>query len=89
MEDHRDEAIVIVAGYTNEMKSFINSNVGLQSRFTRYLSFEDYTDEELTQIFIKLCNSNKLAISKPLVDKVYNSMHRLLTNKIGYIWQCP
>lgn len=81
MEDHRDEVIVIVAGYTNEMKSFIDTNVGLQSRFTRYLSFEDYTDKELTQIFIKLCRDNKLTIGKPLVAKVYKSMQKLLSKK--------
>lgn len=81
MEDHRDEVIVIVAGYTNEMKSFIDANVGLQSRFTRYLSFEDYTDKELTQIFIKLCRANQLTVGKPLVAKVYKSMQKLLSKK--------
>ena len=52
MEDDRDRLIVILAGYTKEMKSFIDSNPGLQSRFTRYIEFPDYTQEELYKIFI-------------------------------------
>lgn len=51
MEDYRDRLIVILAGYTNQMKDFINSNPGLQSRFNRYIEFPDYTPEELLQIF--------------------------------------
>jgi SpoVK/Ycf46/Vps4 family AAA+-type ATPase len=51
MEDDRDRLIVIVAGYTENMKHFINSNPGLQSRFTRYIEFPDYSAEELMQIF--------------------------------------
>lgn len=51
MEDNRDSLVVIVAGYTEEMESFINSNPGLRSRFNRYIQFNDYTDDELLQIF--------------------------------------
>ena len=51
MEDNRDRLVVILAGYTNEMKDFINSNPGLQSRFNRYIEFPDYSAEELYQIF--------------------------------------
>ena len=46
MEDDRDKLVVIIAGYPNEMKRFIDSNPGLQSRFTRYINFPDYTDKE-------------------------------------------
>lgn len=52
MEDNRDNLVVIVAGYTNEMKSFIDSNPGLQSRFTRYINFPDYSAGELFDIFM-------------------------------------
>lgn len=51
MEDDRDNLVVIVAGYTNEMKKFIETNPGLQSRFTRYIDFPDYTPDELYKIF--------------------------------------
>lgn len=51
MEDDRDRLIVILAGYDNEMKMFIDSNPGLQSRFNRYIHFSDYNAEELMAIF--------------------------------------
>ena len=51
MEDYRDRLIVILAGYTDQMKDFITSNPGLQSRFNRYIDFPDYSPEELLQIF--------------------------------------
>lgn len=50
MEDHRDDLVVIAAGYTKEMKEFLASNIGLQRRF-QWVDFEDYTTEELTAIF--------------------------------------
>lgn len=51
MEDHRDDLIVIVAGYTEPMQKFIRSNPGLQSRFNKFLHFDDYAPDELTAIF--------------------------------------
>ena len=51
MEDHRDALIVIVAGYTEPMQKFIRSNPGLQSRFNKFLHFDDYAPAELTEIF--------------------------------------
>ena len=51
MEDDRNRLVVILAGYTEDMKRFIESNPGLQSRFNRYIEFPDYTADELFQIF--------------------------------------
>ena len=51
MEDDRKRLVVIVAGYTGEIRSFINSNPGLLSRFNRYIEFADYTETELVEIF--------------------------------------
>ena len=53
MEDDRDRLVVILAGYTSEIKEFIDSNPGLQSRFNRYIHFEDYSADELQEIFIR------------------------------------
>ncbi|MCL2663028.1 MAG: AAA family ATPase [Oscillospiraceae bacterium] len=55
MEDHRDDLIVIVAGYSDPMERFITSNPGLESRFNRYFFFEDYNSEELYEIFDLMC----------------------------------
>lgn len=62
MEDHRDNLIVIVAGYTNLMEEFIESNPGLKSRFNKYLFFKDYTPEELYAIFEKMCKEYKFSV---------------------------
>lgn len=51
MEDERERLVVILAGYSDEMKQFIDSNPGLQSRFNRYIEFSDYSANELMQIF--------------------------------------
>ena len=53
MEDHRDDLAVIAAGYTDEMATFIATNPGLRSRFTRTIEFPDYTDDELVEIFVR------------------------------------
>ena len=55
MEDHRDDLVVIVAGYTELMDRFIHSNPGLESRFNRFLMFEDYTLEQMVAIFKMQC----------------------------------
>ncbi len=56
MEDNRKDFIVIVAGYTQPMMKFIESNPGLKSRFNKYLYFEDYTADELIKIFEMQCS---------------------------------
>ena len=57
MEDHRDELVVIVAGYTELMHKFIDSNPGLSSRFSKYFEFADYTGEQMSAIFDKFCEN--------------------------------
>ena len=58
MEDHRDDLIVIVAGYTNLMGEFINSNPGLRSRFNKFIEFDDYDPDELYAIFKGICQKS-------------------------------
>ena len=64
MEDHRDDLVVIVAGYENLMEKFINSNPGLESRFNRYFVFEDYNGDELYEIFAMRCRKNKYTLNE-------------------------
>lgn len=64
MEDHRDDLIVIVAGYTDLMQEFLDSNPGLRSRFNKYIIFEDYTAEEQFEIFCFMCKGMDYVLSK-------------------------
>lgn len=63
MEDNRDDLIVIVAGYTQEMKKFININPGLASRFNKYIMFHDYSANEMLEILERLCSENGYVLS--------------------------
>ena len=64
MEDHRDELIVIVAGYTGPMEKFINSNPGLESRFNKYIFFPDYNGEQLMEMFRIRCKKNGYTLTE-------------------------
>jgi len=63
IEDHRDDFIVVVAGYTEPMKRFLDSNPGLRSRFNRFIQFDDYTREELFQILERQCDEHGYRLS--------------------------
>ena len=63
MEDHRDDLVVIVAGYTGPMEKFIHSNPGLESRFNRYFFFPDYDGNQLTEIFRIQCKKNSYTLT--------------------------
>lgn len=58
MEDHRDEVVVVVAGYTNEMRQFLAANPGLSSRFSRTIEFADYSSSELVTIVEGMCRNH-------------------------------
>ena len=70
MEDDRDRLVVILAGYSNEMKQFIDSNPGLQSRFNRYINFVDYEADDLQQIFMLNINKNEYKLSTDAEQKL-------------------
>lgn len=63
MEDDRKRLVVILAGYGNEMQTFINSNPGLQSRFNRYIDFPDYNSDELLDIYKRNLKKHKYTLS--------------------------
>ena len=77
MEDHRDSLIVIVAGYTNEMNSFINSNPGLRSRFNRYIQFDDYSNEELLQIFKLYIQEQDYSLEENSDEMILSAIEKL------------
>ena len=70
MEDHRDDLVVIVAGYTDLMDRFIHSNPGLESRFNRFLLFEDYTSDEMLDIFKMQCKKGCYQLSDGVEELV-------------------
>ena len=72
MEDHRDQLAVVVAGYPDEMKEFINSNPGLKSRFNRFFYFEHYTPKELLQIFDVFRNASSFTVTGPARRAILN-----------------
>ena len=81
MEDHRDDLIVIVAGYTNLMEGFINSNPGLQSRFNKYFYFADYTGEQLIKIFDGMCKKNGYAMTDEAHETATEFFRQLYENR--------
>ena len=81
MEDYRDKFIVIVAGYPAQMETFINSNPGLRSRFNKYLLFEDYSADELIEIFNHMCTQNDYIIASDASDIIEKHIHKMVTEK--------
>ena len=81
MEDDRDRLVVIVAGYTNEMKQFINTNPGLQSRFNKYINFPDYSADELYDIFLMYLRKNQYTISTEAAAYLQKQLEYVVENK--------
>lgn len=67
LEDYRDDLVVIVAGYTEPMNVFFDSNPGLKSRFNTFIEFGDYSEEELIDIISYICKQNDYKLDKELV----------------------
>lgn len=81
MEDHRDDLIVIVAGYTDLMNEFIDSNPGLRSRFNKYIMFEDYTAEEEIEILKSMCKKQEYTLSKEALEEATRFFEDRCANK--------
>ena len=77
LEDDRGKFICIVAGYTDQMHDFIDSNPGLKSRFTQTIHFDDYTPDELTQIFINLAKGKNFTIDEDTEAAIHREFEQL------------
>lgn len=81
MEDDRGKIIVIAAGYDNEMDRFLQSNPGLTSRFTNHIQFDDYTPEEMTEIFKSMVKSKGMVLEKSIDDFVLNIFNQIFNKR--------
>lgn len=81
MEDNRDDLIVIVAGYPNLMQEFLQSNPGLQSRFNKFIFFNDYNSEELYGIFKSMCDENNLILEEKADEFVKTHFVEMYNNR--------
>ena len=86
MEDHRDDLIVIVAGYTDPMEKFLSSNPGLESRFNKYFFFPDYNGEQLMAIFESKLKKNSYVLSdeaREAARKMFDDLYENRTENFG------
>ncbi|MDU7073699.1 MAG: AAA family ATPase [Streptococcus peroris] len=77
LEDYRDDLVVIVAGYDDLMKKFFESNPGLKSRFNYFIMFEDYTVDQMLDIFLSYCKNEEYTLNDSAKDKLkkYLELH--------------
>ena len=81
MEDHRDELVVIVAGYDELMHKFIDTNPGLRSRFNKYFHFPDYSGSDLLLIFKRFCGTNGYTLSEEAVPVLEEKLNEMYENR--------
>lgn len=81
MEDHRDDFAVVVAGYTEPMKLFVESNPGLRSRFNRYFYFDHFKPSELFEIFESFCKKSDFVISEDAREKLNDTFELIYEKK--------
>ena len=81
MEDDRERLVVILAGYTDDMKRFIDSNPGLQSRFNRYIEFPDYSADELFQIFESSTKKYEYTLTEAASAELTSILNNAVKNK--------
>ena len=81
MEDQREDFVVIVAGYSKPMNRFLESNPGLKSRFNKSITFEDYSPNELLDIFELFCKLNDMRLSSDARDYLTQYLNKLSNEK--------
>jgi stage V sporulation protein K len=84
MEDYRDDFVVIAAGYPDPMIEFLNSNEGIKSRFSTFLKFNDYSPEQLLEIFKLFCSTNNYFVDSESLDLVDASIKNRYSNRDKY-----
>ena len=77
LEDDRGKFICIVAGYTDQMHDFIDSNPGLKSRFTQTIHFDDYTPDELTEIFLNMAKGKNFNVDEETRAAIHRQFEQL------------
>ncbi len=71
LEDYREDLVVIVAGYTEPMNNFFESNPGLKSRFNTVIEFDDYSSSELDEILVSMCKNNDYCLDEKAREKIH------------------
>lgn len=85
MEDHRDDLVVIVAGYPDLMNKFLDSNPGLRSRFNKFINFEDYRPSELVDIFQNMCKNAGYTTTNECIGYVQKYFEkRYMTRNVNF-----
>ena len=81
MEDHRDNFVVVVAGYPGRMNEFLESNPGLRSRFNKFVNFEDYSADELCEIFAVMADSHGYKFNDLFLAELKGVMNATVASK--------
>ncbi|WP_294899217.1 AAA family ATPase [uncultured Eubacterium sp.] len=81
LEDYREDLVVIVAGYTEPMKRFFESNPGLKSRFNTFIEFDDYSPTELDKILVSMCKNNDYTLDEEAAQKIHLYFEEQTTSK--------
>ena len=81
LEDYRDDLVVIVAGYTEPMQKFFDSNPGLRSRFNTFIEFDDYDEEELLLILRQMCDKNDYTLTSEAEQRIKQRIKEGVVNR--------
>ena len=84
MEDYREDFIVIVAGYPKLINEFLKSNPGLQSRFNNFIDFEDYSPDELFEIFSRMCKKEKYKATESANEMLIKHFYNIYNKRDSY-----
>ena len=81
LEDYREDLVVIVAGYTEPMNKFFESNPGLKSRFNTFIEFNDYSANELGEILTSMCKNNDYTLDNEVKQKIHLYFDQQISSK--------